>query len=319
MRIGLLGASKIGIHAIIKPARRRDDVTVAAVAARDPQRARRYARKYSIAHVAASYQDLIQRDDLDLIYVGLPQSAHCEWTLKSLAAGKPVLCEKPFALNASQAEQMVDCARKNGLLLMEAFHYRFHAVMRRMVDVVRSGQLGQLTKAYALFEAGSPYDPDELRWNPKLGGGALMDTGCYTVHALRTLIGREPRVVTADCEWRHGVDVNTHADLDFADGLVARISCSLDTPRPIYAKINLTGDQGSLTVEGFPLPQFGCTWRLETDHGVDTAVPEGVPTYEAQLAYVADVCLQAEQPLTGGDDAINNMRVIDSIYAKAGR
>lgn len=319
LRIGLLGASKIGIHAVIKPARHRQDVQVTAVAARDQARASDYAKKYAIANAMSDYQTLLRDDDVDLVYIGLPQSEHCEWTIRALEAGKDVLCEKPFALNAEQAQRMVDCARDCGRILVEAFHYRFHALMREMENVVAGGRLGRIEKAHAVFEATSPYSPKELRWNPVLGGGSLMDTGCYTIHALRTLIGREPEVLSTACEWRHGVDVNTRAQLDFGDGLVADIACSLDTPRQLYSELSLVGDRGSLYVEGFPLPQFGCKWRLETDRGVETMPPAGPATYDAQLGHVADIFLRGAGPLTGGRDAIANMRVIDGIFAAAGR
>jgi len=172
LRIGLLGASRIAPGAVIKPAAERDDVTITAVAARDPARAAEYAGTHGIAAIAEDYAALIARDDVDMVYNGLPPSGHLEWTLRALDAGKAVLCEKPFAMNADEARTMVDAAAKAGLPLIEAFHYRYHTVMRQAVDMVRSGALGTLHRGYAMFDAPIRKTPDELRWRRDLGGGA---------------------------------------------------------------------------------------------------------------------------------------------------
>lgn len=317
LRIGLLGASKIAVHALIKPARQRSDLQVMAVAARDQARATDYAAQHNIPVVASDYASLIERDDIDWIYIGVPQSLHAQWTIRALEAGKHVLCEKPFALNSEQAEKMVASAQQNRRFLLEAFHYRFHAVMQRIEAVVRNGTLGKLHRASAVFEASSPNIPGELRWQAELGGGAMMDTGCYTLHALRNVIGREPRVLDAHCQWRNGVDVTTRAQLDFGDNLIATIECSLDTPRQLFSELILEGERGTLSVKGFPLPQLGCEWRLETANTLETVVPQGPSTYEAQLSHVVDVWNGRASPVTGGQDAINTMRVIEAIYRKA--
>ncbi|HZC16739.1 MAG TPA: Gfo/Idh/MocA family oxidoreductase, partial [Caulobacteraceae bacterium] len=189
LRVGLLAASKIAVTAVIAPAKAREDVLVTAVAARDPARARDYAETHGIAGVADDYAALLARDDVDVVYVGSPIANHAEWTVRAAEVGKAVLCEKAFALNAAEARAMVAAAEAAGRPLLEAFHYRFHNVIRRAEAIVRSGELGRLTRADATFDAIIPYSADEIRWRADQGGGALGDLGSYPAHALHTLVG----------------------------------------------------------------------------------------------------------------------------------
>lgn len=318
LRIGLLGASRIAPTAIIAPALKRDDVEIVAVAARDPHRAAEYAKAHGIPHISGDYGDLIARADVDLIYNGLPPAAHLEWTKAALAAGKPVLCEKPFAMNAGQAAEMVEAAKAAGLPLIEAFHYRYHSVMRRAEELVRSGALGTIHRAYAVFEVPIAKTPDELRWRADLGGGGLMDLGCYPIHALRTLIGEEPQVREARGVFEDGVDVSITAALAFPSGARAEIVCAMQPDAPA-ARLTLGGSKGRLEILNFLAPQIGCRFTTVIDGQTVQQPVDGPTTYEAQLAHVVDVMVNGATPLTGGADAVANMAVIDAIYAAAGR
>src|SRR5580698_4876826 len=146
-RIGLLGASKIARGAVIAPAKVNPDFEVVAVGARDATRARAYADEHGIAHVSGSYAELVRRDDIDVVYNALPPAGHAEWSIAALEAGKTVLCEKPFAMNAGEAKAMVDAAERTGQLLIEAFHYRFHNVIRLAETLLRAGAIGRITHA----------------------------------------------------------------------------------------------------------------------------------------------------------------------------
>ncbi len=318
LRIGLLGASKIAPVAVMAPAGKRDDVTITAVAARDPVRAADYARTHGIAAVAEDYAALIARDDVDMVYNGLPPSGHLEWTLRALEAGKAVLCEKPFAMNASEAQTMVDAASAAGLPLIEAFHYRYHRVMQQAVAMVRAGALGTLHRGYAMFEVPIPRSPDELRWRRDLGGGGLMDLGCYPIHALRTLFGEEPKVREARGVFEDGVDTRMNAALIFSGGVVAEVACAM-TSETFGARLTLAGSRGRMEIINFLAPQLGCRFTTTVD-GITTEHPtDGPSTYEAQLDHVVEVITRGVTPLTGGADAVANMAVIDAIHAAAGR
>jgi predicted dehydrogenase len=318
LRIGLLGASKIAPVAVLGPVAKSDAFVVSAVAARDAGRARAYAETHGIAAVADDYAALVRREDVDIVYNGLPPAGHLEWSIAALEAGKAVLCEKPFARNAGEAAQMVAAARRTGNLLLEAFHYRHHVVMRRAEAIVASGALGRLTRGDGVFNVAIPNTPGELRWSAEQGGGGLMDLGCYPLHALRTLIGAEPEVVNASGRFEGGVDAEISANLRFPGGIAAKVACSMTTPQP-SAVLTLTGEKGSMTIVNFLAPQIGCRFTTIID-GVTTNEPvDGPTTYEAQLENLRAVMLDGVTPVTGGADAIGNMTAIDAIYRAAGR
>jgi predicted dehydrogenase len=317
LRIGLLGASRIGPRAILEPAQSRADVAVTCVAARDPDRARAFAQAHGVSAIANDYAELVTRDDVDVVYNGLPPAAHKLWTLRALEAGKGVLCEKPFALNAGEARDMVEAARASGGLLLEAYHYRHHRVMHDAVALMRSGALGRPVSAEAFFDVPIARSETELRWRAELGGGALMDLGCYPLHALRSLLGAEPAVRAASAEFVDGVDASFRAELDFA-GVPAAIRSSMVAERP-GAALTIVCEQGRLEIINFVAPQIGCRVTVVQD-GVERIAPtDGPTTYAAQLDHVTAVWGGEERPLLDGEDAVAQMAAIDAIYAAAGR
>lgn len=318
LRIGLLGASRIAPIAVLAPAAEREDMEIVAVAARDPHRAAEFALAHGVPHVAVDYGDLIARRDVELVYNALPPSAHLEWTIAALEAGKAVLCEKPFAMNADQARRMVEAAARTGRPLIEAFHYRFHNVMRRAEALIRSGALGTIHRARGVFQVPIERTPDELRWRPELGGGGLMDLGCYPIHALRTLLGEEPQVACAAGRFVDGVDVEISASLAFPSGASGEIACSMVPDAPA-ATLTLEGARGRLEILNFLAPQMGCRFTTVIDGDKEAQPVDGPTTYEAQLQHVVDVVENGVRALTGGADAVANMAVIDRIYEMAGR
>jgi predicted dehydrogenase len=316
IRIGILGAAKIAPPVVINPSRDNPDFEVVAVAARDPERARAYAAEHKIPHIAKDYDALVRHADVDLVYNALPPGGHMRWTVAALDAGKHVLCEKPFAMNAAQVEIMNAAAARTGRILVEAFHYRHHAVMQRAVAIARSGELGGIQSAEASFEVPIPYREGELRWTREQGGGALMDLGCYPVHALRSVMGGEPNVLSAICGLEHGVDVTTQAELDFA-GVPAKLAASMK-PARFGAVLRLTGARGTLEILNFVAPQIGCKFTVTVDGKSREEPTAGPATYVAQLAELGDVLLHGKKPLITNTDSLGNMRAIDAIYAKAG-
>jgi predicted dehydrogenase len=317
-RIGLLGASKIARGAVIAPAKSNPDFEVVAVGARDAARARAYADEHGIAHVASSYAELIARDDVDVVYNALPPAGHAAWTIAALEAGKTVLCEKPFAMNAAEARRMTETSARTGNLLIEAFHYRFHNVIRRAEALLKGGALGRIRRASAEFKGTIARSPDELRWRRDLGGGGLMDLGCYPTHALRTLIGAEPEVVSAEGRFEDGVDVHLSARLAFPGGIEAEMACAMVSPS-FSAPLKIEGERGELEIINYLAPQMGCRFTTTIDGKTETQPTDGPGTYEAQLIHLAEVLAGKTQPLTGGADAVANMTAIDAIYEAAGR
>lgn len=313
IRVGILGAARIAPAAIIKPARGNDEVVLQAVAARNEARAQRFARKHWITHVSADYQALIERDDVDLIYNPLPPAMHFHWTLEALRAGKHVLCEKPFAMNREQAAEMVNEARRHNRHLIEAFHYRFHPLFDRILELLP--EIGEIEHIDAEFSVPIPRRKGELRYDRSLGGGALMDLGCYPVHFARSILGEEPEVRSADADWvDSGVDLSMSLELEFPSGVSASLRCSmmnLKVPK-IFARIS--GSKGTVRVINFVLPHAYHKIGLKTQAREWNGKVEGQSTYRHQLEHVVEVLRGTARAVTGGQDAIANMSVIDTAY-----
>lgn len=320
IRIGILGAANIAPKAIIEPARRRTDCRVVAVAARDAGRAEAYAAEHEIQYVAESYEALIARDDVDLVYNALPPNRHADLTIAALKAGKAVLCEKPFAMNAVEAVAMQQAALETGRPLVEAFHYRFHPAFIHVLGHIRSGHIGKILSMEADFSVAIPYRPGELRHTLETGGGALMDLGTYCVHMVRTLAGTEPSVASAECHCeRPEVDISTHARLVFPGDVTASIMTSMSETVTRRIQLHVEGTKGSLTFNNPIHPHRGHTIIFQQHGQPDrTETIPGETTYDHQLAHMVDVLAGRAKPLTGGEDAVANMRVIDAIYRSAG-
>jgi len=295
------------------------DAVVVSVAARDRGRAERFARRHGIAGVHPDYAALVADPRIDAIYNPLPNSLHAEWCIRALEAGKHVLCEKPVAADAAEAEAMAAAAVRTGRVLMEAFHYRYHPLFVRMQDVVASGELGTVRHLEAHFCIVLP-SPGDIRFRTDLAGGALMDTGCYTVSLLRHLTGDEPTVDGASAVWtRGGVDRWLEARLSFSGGRTARITCALASRDLFRIRARVEGSAGVLDVLNPIAPQLFHRLRVATSAGRRREHVPGPPSYEGQLRAFVSAVRDGTPVPTGPADAVANMRVIDAIYAAAGR
>jgi predicted dehydrogenase len=317
LRIGVLGAARITPAALIGPARRVANVQVAAIAARDPARACAFATRHQIPQVYKSYAALIDDPAITAIYNPLPNSLHAQWTIRALQAGKHVLCEKPLANNAAEATQMAQAAQESGRILVEAFHYRYHPLAARMKAIVESGELGVIRHLEAHFCVPF-FRRNDIRLRYELGGGALMDLGCYTVNLLRYLAGAEPEVVRATAQLlAPGVDRRMTAELRFADGRTAGLSCAFFAFRPRIS-VRVLGEEGELHVLNPILPHLWHRLTVRTHQGKRSERLAGESTYTHQLrAFVAQSQGGPAMP-TDGADAVANMRVIDAVYQQAG-
>ncbi len=320
IRIGILGAARIAPRGIVTPANALLGAEVVAIASRDLERAQDFAAQHSIPMAFGSYAELIARDDIDLVYVPLPPSAHLEWCTAALAAGKHVLVEKPFANNAQDAAQMVAAARAAGRHLIEGFHYRYHPLFERTLTALRKGEIGRIRHIEAVFNANLPDTPGELRYIEALGGGALMDLGCYCLHWIRSVAGDEPTIVSAKARSAAGVDIDIEAELAFTSGPTATLRCSMQPDDGVlYRRLRVQGDSGVLELDNPVTPHAGATLTIES---ASAAMPQivsgGDTTFHYQLKHVIEVIKGRVQPLTGGDDAVGNMRGIDAIYRAAG-
>ena len=318
IRIGILGAAGIAPQAVIVPASRRDDIAVVAVAARDAAKAARYAATHAIPISYGWYDKLLESPDIDVVYVALPPSEHLTWSLAALEHGKHVLCEKPVTMDAAEASELAAAADETGLHVIEAFHDHYHPLTAHLAEVRDSGDLGRITSITTSFTADNPYFPGSIRHVPSLGGGALMDLGCYPVHWVRAFTGSEPTVESASyVPGPEGADETIDARLRVGEVTVA-LHASMASGVPFAAPFRVEGERGSIEVDNLVLPHRGHTVTTVMDGVSRTRTIAGVETYDYQLDAVADALTTGRTQATEGVDFVANMAAMDAIYAAAG-
>jgi predicted dehydrogenase len=319
IRIGVLGCARIVPKALLEPARRLPDVQVVAIASRDPEKAERFARRWGILRAHKSYAELVSDPEIDAIYNPLPNALHAEWSIRGLEAGKDVLCEKPIAANAAEARQMAEAAQRTGRLLVEALHSRYHPLFSRLKELVANGEIGQLRYVEGHLCVPAIF-PDPVRYTYELGGGAVMDVGCYPIHLCRFIVGEEPEVTAVRMKLhRPQVDRWTEAHLRFPSGVEGRIVCSLFSWVLLRSRASLRGTEGQIDIFNPYAPQTVYhAVHIRGKSGRRTEKFPGPGTYDYQLrAFVRAIRTREALP-TGPADFIKNMEVIDAIYRKAG-
>jgi predicted dehydrogenase len=327
LRFGMLGTARIAPSALIEPATRAD-VDVVAVAARDPERAKAFAAAHGIGSVSRSYAELLERDDLDAVYLPLPPASKYEWALRALERGLHVLAEKPIALDAGQAREMVDAAVARGLVLAEGFHYVFHPMFARAVELLRQGAVGDIEHLEAVMDLALPPGPESaIYFDPSLGGGTLLHQACYPLHALRSLAGAEPAVVRANAVLgATGVDESIDADLVFPGGATARARASMAPDARWLMQATVRGSRAVMTLDNFVGPHHGSVvpelgGRISVSSHQGTVLDEsftGETTYTYQLRAFRDAVLGGPTLPVQGDGAVANMALIDAVRAAAG-
>jgi predicted dehydrogenase len=318
VRIGILGAARIAPSALIGPARGNNEVVVAAVAARDTARAQAFAAEHDIGRTHDSYDALIADPGIDAVYNPLPNSLHGRWTRAALAAGKHVLCEKPFTANAAEAREVADLGATSGLVVMEAFHYRYHPLTLRIEEIIASGELGKLKRVEAAMCFPLPKFSD-IRYNYALGGGATMDAGCYAVHMARTFGGGTPEVVSAQAKLHDPqIDRAMTAELRFPAGHTGRVRCSMWSSNLLQFNARVSGDRGELRVLNPVVPHLFHRLSVRSAGGKRVERFSRRPSYAYQLDAFAAAVLHGQAVKTTPEDAVENMTVIDAIYRAAG-
>jgi predicted dehydrogenase len=290
-----------------------------AVASRDERRAREFAETGGIPTHYGSYEALLEDDRIEAVYNPLPNSMHREWTIRAAEKGKHVLCEKPLALDAAECREMEAAASGNGVKLLEAFMYRFHPRTEKVLELVRSGAVGEVKQIRSSFTF-LLTRPDNIRWDPELGGGALMDVGCYCVNVSRTLAGKEPVEVRALANFRSsGVDEQMAGSLLFEGGLLAHFDCALNMERTEAYQVQ--GTRGQLRVQKAFLPGTGDTLieQFDVEDRLSTLTVPGADEYRLMVEHFSD-CVLNDRPLrVSAEEAALNMRVIEALYDSARR
>jgi len=325
VRWGILSTADIGVRKVIPGIRKAARCEVVAIASRDGEQARAVADQLGIPSAHASYEALLADPGVDAVYIPLPNHMHMDWTIAALRAGKHVLCEKPLAMTADDAQRMVDVAHETGLHLMEAFMYRQHPSWVAAVDLVDSGRIGTLTAVQSWF---SYYNDDatNIRNIVEYGGGALFDIGCYTINLSRMVFGGEPSHIQASVrrDRATGVDALVSAILDF-DGGIASFTCAIRSESD--QRVHIYGTKGRISIDiPFNIPPDRPT-RIRLTAGGDPPVAPDTTVLEFPTTdpYTAEVERFVSAVLDGGptpvppEDAVANLRVIDAIFAIAER
>lgn len=320
VRFGTLGAARITPMALVKPVKAVEESDLVAVAARDRSRAQKYARKHRIPRVHGSYDELLADPEVDAVYNPLPNGLHAEWTTKALEAGKHVLCEKPFTSNASEAREVAEVARRAGLTVMEAFHWRYHPLAVHVRELVAAGAIGDIEHVEAQFCFPLVLRND-IRYRWDLAGGAMMDAGCYTISMLRHLTGEEPEVVSARAATLRRdprIDRRMDAEFRFPGGATGSISASLFSRTLVKLAARVRGSRGEIKVFNPLAPQFVNRVAVKADGGTEKRRFTREPTYNFQLRAFCAAVLEGQPMLTPPLDAVRNMELVDAVYHAAG-
>ncbi|MCA6075435.1 Gfo/Idh/MocA family protein [Fulvivirga sedimenti] len=319
IRWGVLSTAKIAREKFIPAVQKSQFGDVVAIASRSMEKAENTASELGIGRAYGSYEELLDDPEIDAVYNPLPNDMHVPWTIRSMDLGKHVLCEKPIALNARQAEQLLQHAKtKPDILVMEAFMYRFHPQWQMVRSLVDSGSIGHINQVNSLFTYFKD-DPSNIRTDPEKGGGGLMDIGCYCVSIARWLFNHEPLRAFGSLrnhpQWH--VDILANAILDFGEGRFSSFTCGTQSFPDQYVEI--IGNHGRIRVNRpVNVPSdMNCTIDVENENGTEIIEVVASDHYTLQADYFSRSILDQTEVPTPLEDAYNNMKVIEAIFKSA--
>src|ERR1700752_2344731 len=322
VRWGILGTAKIAVTKVIPAMQRSNWCEIAAISSRDLSKAKAAAGELNIAHAYGSYEELLADKSIEAVYIPLPNHLHVPWTAKAAEAGKHVLCEKPIALNATEARTLIDVRNRTGVRIQEAFMVRTHPQWLATRRLIHSGRIGSLRSITGFFSYFNP-DPANIRNQLELGGGGLMDIGCYPITISRFMYETEPRRVLGFIERdpATGTDTLTSATLDFPNG---RSTFTCSTRLAPYQRMIFHGTEGRIEVLiPFNAPNDRPT-RIVLDDGKDltgeSAETIEFPTcdqYELQGSLFSQAIRENRDQPIPLEDAIHNMAVLDAVFRSA--
>ena len=288
-------------------------VEVIGVGSRERARAEAYAQERGLERAYGGFDELLADPDVDAVYIALPNALHVEWAVRALEAGKHVLSEKPLTRDPREAERAFDAAERAGRILMEGFMYRHHPQTKRLVQLVRDGELGELrlVRSHFSFTLNRPRD---VRWDRDLGGGSLLDLGCYCTNLMRTLAGEPERVYAEQITAPSGVDVRFAATLRFADGALGHFDCAFDLPRRIG--FEAVGSDGSATMLQ-PFAEDEVTLEVRRGDELVSSETETANRYGLEVDNFARAIAGEEPPLLDRRDSIGQARALDALLRSA--
>jgi predicted dehydrogenase len=319
VQLGILGAARIAPFAVIRHAHELEGVDLVAVAEeyRSADRLERYARKHRIPQTYRSFDELLANPRIDAVYVPLPISMHADWCVKAIEAGKHVLCEKPFAANATEAQRVLDASTGTGLVVAEAMHFRYHPLVERVRQLIADGEIGELERIDASFSAYLPFN--DFRFDYATGGGGTIDMGCYPIGFVRAVTEQEPTVLEAEAGL-HGslIDRWMRARMQLESGCDVRLFVGMRCSKLLSVSMKIKGSRGAISILNFIKPEVYHRLKIHTAAGSRTEHVRGGSTYKAQLKAFIEAVRDGTEPVTTVSDAVKNARVIDAVYLAAG-
>jgi len=312
VRLGIVSTAHIN-RLVIPGAHASDKVELVAVASRDLARAEDYARTWEIERPYGSYDELLTADDIDAVYISLPNTLHCPWSIKALEAGKHVLCEKPLSRHSQEVEDAFDVSERTGRLFMEAFMYRHNPQTSKLVELVRDGAIGELRLVRSAFSY-SLYDPENIRLRTDVDGGSLMDVGCYCVSGSRLLAGEPESVYGQAYVGPTGTDWVFTGSLRFPGNVLAQFDCG--TALTNRDELEAIGSEGSLFLDD-PWHCRRPVIELRKEGGVERIELDPVDSYQLELENLADAIRGEAPPLLGRADAVAQAHVIEALHRSA--
>jgi predicted dehydrogenase len=315
IRWGILSTARIA-QRVVAGARLSEGAQIVAVGSRDLARAQAYAAENRIPRAHGSYEDLLADPEVDAVYIPLPNSMHVPWSVRSLEAGKHVLCEKPLSRDPAQVAEAFDAASRAGRVLMEAFMWRFHPQTEELVRLVRSGTVGEVRYVRAAFGFGGIH-PDNVRLQKDLEGGALMDVGCYCVSALRLLCGEPLRVSGEQVDGGDGVDIRFAGVMRFEGDVLGSFDCGMDVFR--RNSIEVVGSTGEIHVPSPWQTPLGAEILVvrEGQGEPERIIPESVDPYARELDEVGAAIAEGRPPRLDREESLGQARAIDALFRAA--
>lgn len=321
LRWGMLGAARIGDRAVIPALLASETAELLGVASRDLAKSRQKAEQYGLPKAYGSYEEMLADPDIDAVYIPLPNHLHKPWTIAAARAGKHVLCEKPMALNAAEAQEMTDACREAGVHLAEAFMYRHHPRIKRAKEIAASGEIGQIRAIHGVFTYNGRDSAGDIRHVAEWGGGGLYDVGCYPISAARLILGKEPEAVTVQAFFspeHGGVDMMASGLVEFPGSVSLTFDCGMWAVYRNYLEI--VGTEGRIVLDPAFLPSLENDGLLvEAGGKVRQEGPYGIDAYVAQADQFARTVWGLEPAAYPAEDAVIGMKLLEACLASAKR
>jgi xylose dehydrogenase (NAD/NADP) len=312
VRWGIISTAHVN-RLVIPGARASEKVDLLAVASREQARADGYAQQWEIPRAYRSYEDLLADDDIEAVYISLPNTLHCEWSIKAVEAGKHVLCEKPMSKRAAEVTEAFDAAERADRILMEAFMYRHNSQTERVTQFVSEGTIGELRLVRSCFSY-SLYETENIRLRADVEGGSLMDVGCYCVNGSRLLAGEPQLVFGQQLLGPTGTDWVFAGTMRFPGEVFAQFDCG--TSLPERDELEVIGTEGSVFLDD-PWHANTPVIEITRDEDVERIEFEPQDSYRLELENMSDAIRGIAEPLLGCEDAVGNARAIEALYRSA--